>query len=75
MASVLKAYFRELSVPLFPTDKYQAFIDCTRKWLEERGCGLPCVLMFEIHLCHDCDTHAHQEKMTFAVVLMPSGIQ
>lgn len=72
MASVLKAYFRELSVPLFPTDKYQAFIDCTRKWLEERGCGLPCVLMFEIHAC---DTHAHQEKMTFAVVLMPSGIQ
>lgn len=30
MASTLKAYFRELSIPLFPTDKYQEFIMCTR---------------------------------------------
>ena len=30
VASALKAYFRELSTPLFPTDKYRAFIDCTR---------------------------------------------
>ena len=30
VASTLKAYFRELVVPLFPTDKYQDFINCTR---------------------------------------------
>lgn len=30
VASTLKAYFRELNVPLFPTDKYQDFISCTR---------------------------------------------
>ena len=30
VASTLKAYFRELSTPLFPTDKYRQFIDCTR---------------------------------------------
>lgn len=30
MASTLKAYFRELKIPLFPTDKYQDFINCTR---------------------------------------------
>ena len=30
VASALKAYFRELSTPLFPTDKYREFIDCTR---------------------------------------------
>ena len=30
VASTLKAYFRELHVPLFPTDKYQDFINCTR---------------------------------------------
>ena len=29
VASVLKAYFRELSTPLFPTDKYMEFIQCT----------------------------------------------
>ena len=31
MASVLKGYFRELQVPLFPTDNYKAFISCTRE--------------------------------------------
>lgn len=31
VASTLKAYFRELSIPLFPTDKYQQFILCTRQ--------------------------------------------
>ena len=31
VASVLKSYFRELSIPLFPTDNYKAFIKCTRK--------------------------------------------
>jgi len=31
VASVMKAYFRELTVPLFPTDKYKAFIECTRR--------------------------------------------
>lgn len=31
VASILKAYFRELSVPLFPTNKYTAFIECTRQ--------------------------------------------
>jgi hypothetical protein len=30
VASVLKGYFRELSIPLFPTDNYKAFISCTR---------------------------------------------
>ncbi len=30
VASTLKAYFRELSIPLFPTDKYRDFINCTR---------------------------------------------
>lgn len=30
VASALKAYFRELSTPLFPTKKYREFIDCTR---------------------------------------------
>ena len=30
VASTLKAYFRELSIPLFPTNKYQEFINCTR---------------------------------------------
>lgn len=30
VASTLKAYFRELAIPLFPTDKYQEFINCTR---------------------------------------------
>lgn len=30
VASSLKAYFRELSTPLFPTDKYRQFIECTR---------------------------------------------
>lgn len=30
VASALKAYFRELSTPLFPTDRYRQFIDCTR---------------------------------------------
>ena len=30
VASVLKGYFRELRVPLFPTENYKAFIDCTR---------------------------------------------
>lgn len=30
VASALKAYFRELSTPLFPTDKYREFINCTR---------------------------------------------
>jgi len=33
VASVMKAYFRELTVPLFPTDKYKAFIECTREWV------------------------------------------
>lgn len=55
VASVLKAYFRELSVPLFPTTKYQAFIDCTRKWGIPSGkggvvCALPCLPVFEIYL-------------------------
>ncbi|CAI8048570.1 SLIT-ROBO Rho GTPase-activating protein 3 [Geodia barretti] len=31
VASVLKGYFRELQVPLFPTDNYKAFINCTRQ--------------------------------------------
>ena len=31
VASTLKAYFRELSTPLFPTDRYQEFISCTRQ--------------------------------------------
>ena len=31
VASVLKGYFRELSTPLFPTDKYKSFISCTRE--------------------------------------------
>ena len=31
VASVMKAYLRELSIPLFPTDKYRAFIECTRE--------------------------------------------
>lgn len=31
VASTLKAYFRELRIPLFPTDKYQEFINCTRQ--------------------------------------------
>ena len=31
MASTLKAYFRELSTPLFPTDKYREFTDCARQ--------------------------------------------
>lgn len=31
VASVLKGYFRELQVPLFPTDNYKAFISCTRE--------------------------------------------
>lgn len=30
VASTLKFYFRELSTPLFPTDKYREFINCTR---------------------------------------------
>ncbi len=30
VASTLKAYFRELSTPLFPSDKYRDFINCTR---------------------------------------------
>lgn len=55
VASVLKAYFRELSVPLFPTTKYQAFIDCTRKWGIPSGkggvvCALLCLPVFEIYL-------------------------
>ena len=43
VASVLKGYFRELQVPLFPTDNYKAFIDCTREAddpLLERVCVL-----------------------------------
>ncbi len=31
VASVLKLYFRELSNPLFPCEKYYEFIRCTRK--------------------------------------------
>ncbi len=31
VASVLKSYFRELSVPLFPTTDYAKFIKCTRE--------------------------------------------
>ena len=31
VASVLKGYFRELSIPLFPTENYKAFIKCTRE--------------------------------------------
>ena len=31
VASVLKGYFRELSIPLFPTDNYKEFINCTRE--------------------------------------------
>ena len=31
VASTLKAYFRELSTPLFPTNRYQEFISCTRQ--------------------------------------------
>ena len=30
VASMLKAYFRELSTPLFPTDMYTEFIHCAR---------------------------------------------
>ena len=30
VASTLKAYFRELTIPLFPTEKYREFINCTR---------------------------------------------
>ena len=33
VASVLKGYFRELAIPLFPTQNYKAFISCTRKTL------------------------------------------
>ena len=32
VASVLKGYFRELSIPLFPTENYKAFINCTREF-------------------------------------------
>lgn len=31
VASILKAYFRELSTPLFPTDMYKEFISCTHQ--------------------------------------------
>ena len=31
VASVLKLYFRELTSPLFPCDKYYDFIKCIRK--------------------------------------------
>ena len=31
VASVLKLYFRELSNPLFPFEKYDDFIGCTRE--------------------------------------------
>lgn len=31
VASVLKGYFRELSIPLFPTENYKDFINCTRE--------------------------------------------
>jgi hypothetical protein len=31
VASILKGYFRELQVPLFPTEHYKAFINCTRQ--------------------------------------------
>lgn len=30
VASTLKAYFRELANPLFPTERYREFINCTR---------------------------------------------
>ena len=32
VASVLKLYFRELTSPLFPCDKYYDFIKCIRKF-------------------------------------------
>ena len=37
VASVLKMYFRELTTPLFPTDKYHRFIQCTSKSVGREG--------------------------------------
>ena len=45
VASVLKMYFRELTTPLFPTDKYQRFIQCTSKSVGRGGGILGCIEM------------------------------
>lgn len=85
VASTLKAYFRELSIPLFPTDKYRDFINCTRHedsqsrldTLTATIYSLPpqvvSVMRFLFHFLYSVSLHSHDNKMGTANLALVFG--
>lgn len=75
VASTLKAYFRELNTPLFPTNKYQDFINCTRHEDHQSRLdalistihSLPpqvvCAMRFLFRFLHRVSLHSAENKM------------
>ncbi len=85
VASTLKAYFRELSIPLFPTDKYKDFIACTR--MEDVSMRLDTlvsvihslpsqvirVMRFLFHFLYSVSLHSLENKMNSANLALVFG--
>lgn len=85
VASTLKAYFRELAIPLFPNDKYQEFINCTRHddqqgrldALSATIHSLPpqviAVMRFLFHFLYRVSLHDAENKMGTANIALVFG--
>ena len=85
VASVLKAYFRELTTPLFPTVKYQDFIGCTRHdtpqgrlealyaTIHSLPAPIICVMRFLFHFLYRVSLHSAENKMGSANLALVFG--